>query len=121
MNSVAALDSYLLPLKQILDRDGVNEVSINRPHEVWIELKGDMVREELPTFDIEHLKSLGRLVAQSTEQRLSEEEPLLSATLPNGYRIQIVFPPACEPGTVCMSIRKGATELFTFDTYEKFG
>ena len=47
--------------------------------------------EELPSFDIEHLKSLGRLVAQSTEQRLSEEEPLLSATLPNGFRIQIVF------------------------------
>lgn len=85
MSSIAALDSFMLPLKQILDRDGVNEVSINRPHEVWVELKGDMIKEELPTFDIDHLKSLGRLVAQATEQRLSEEEPLLSATLPNGF------------------------------------
>ncbi len=75
--SIAALDSYLLPIKQILDRDGVNEVSINRPFEAWVEMKGDMFREELPTFDMEHLKSLGRLIAQSTEQRLSEEEPLL--------------------------------------------
>src|SRR3989338_1497127 len=119
MNSVAALDSYLLPLKQILDRDGVNEVSINRPHEVWIELKGDMVREELPTFDIEHLKSLGRLVAQSTEQRLSEEEPLLSATLPNGYRIQIVFPPACEHTSVVISIRKPSSLKWTLEDYDK--
>jgi type IV secretion system protein VirB11 len=119
--SVAALDSYLLPLKQILDREGVNEVSINRPYEVWIEMKGDMYREELPTFDIEHLKSLGRLVAQSTEQRLSEEEPLLSATLPNGYRIQVVFPPACEHGSVVMSIRKPSTLKWSLDDYEKMG
>ena len=119
--SVAALDSYLLPLKQILDRDGVNEVSINRPHEVWIELKGDMIREELPTFDLEHLKSLGRLVAQATEQRLSEEEPLLSATLPSGYRIQIVFPPACEQGSVVISIRKPSSLKWSLEDYDKMG
>jgi len=119
--SVAALDSYLLPIKQILDRDGVNEVSINRPFEAWVELKGDMMREELPNFDMEHLKSLGRLIAQSTEQRLSEEEPLLSATLPNGYRIQIVFPPACEQGSVVMSIRKPSSLQWTLEDYDKMG
>ena len=119
--SIAALDSYMLPLKQILDRDGVNEVSINRPFEVWVELKGDMVREELPSFDMEHLKSMGRLIAQSTEQRLSEEEPLLSATLPSGYRIQIVFPPACEQGCVVMSIRKPSSLKWTLEDYDKMG
>lgn len=119
--SIAALDSYLLPLKQILDRDGVNEVSINRPFEVWIEYKGDMIKEELPSFDLQHLKSLSRLIAQSTEQRLSEEEPLLSATLPNGYRVQIVFPPACEQGCVVMSIRKPSSLKWNLDDYEKMG
>jgi len=119
--SIAALDSYMLPLKQILDRDGVNEVSINRPFEVWVELKGDMIREELPSFDMEHLKSMGRLIAQSTEQRLSEEEPLLSATLPSGYRIQIVFPPACEQGCVVMSIRKPSSLKWTLEDYDKMG
>ena len=121
MSSIAALDSYMLPLKQILDRDGVNEVSINRPFEVWVELKGDMVREELPSFDMEHLKSMGRLIAQSTEQRLSEEEPLLSATLSSGYRIQVVFPPACEQGCVVMSIRKPSSLKWTLEDYDKMG
>lgn len=120
-SSVAALDSYLLPLKQILDRDGVSEVSINRPFEAWVEVKGDMVREELPSFDLSHLKSLARLVAQATEQRLSEEEPLLSATLPNGYRIQIVFPPSCEQGSVVISIRKPSSIKWSLDDYEKMG
>ncbi|GDX35502.1 type VI secretion protein [Alphaproteobacteria bacterium] len=121
MSSIAALDSFMLPLKQILDRDGVNEVSINRPHEVWVELKGDMIKEDLPSFDIDHLKSLGRLVAQATEQRLSEEEPLLSATLPNGFRIQIVFPPACEQGCVIISIRKPSVLKWTLEDYDKMG
>lgn len=121
MRSVAALDSYLLPIKQILDQDGVNEVSINRPKEVWVERNGDMIRHELPAFDFEHLKSLARLIAQSTEQRISEEEPLLSATLPAGYRIQIVFPPACEVGCLIMSIRKQSSLKWSLDDYEKMG
>jgi len=119
--SVAALDSYLLPLKQILDGEGVNEVSINKPKEVWVEAKGEMSRHELPAFDLEHLKSLARLVAQATEQRISEEEPLLSATLPNGYRIQVVFPPACEQDCVIISIRKPSILKWTLDDYDKMG
>jgi type IV secretion system protein VirB11 len=70
---------------------------------------------------MEHLKSMGRLIAQSTEQRLSEEEPLLSATLPSGYRIQIVFPPACEQGCVVMSIRKPSSLKWTLEDYDKMG
>ncbi len=119
--SIAALDSYLLPIKQIMEREGVSEVSINRPQEVWIECRGEMTREVLPAFDLQHLKSLGRLVAQSTEQRLSEEEPLLSATLPNGFRIQIIFPPACEQKCVVISIRKPSSMNWSLDDYEKMG
>ncbi len=119
--SVAALETYLGPLKDILDRDGVNEVSINRPKEAWVEQKGDSFREDLPELTLDHLMSLGRLVAQSTSQEVSEEKPLLSATLPAGYRIQIVFPPACEHGTVAMSIRKANALSLNLDQYEALG
>jgi type IV secretion system protein VirB11 len=119
--TVAALETYLAPLKRLLSQEGVNEVSINRVGEAWVEKNGDITRELIPEFDVEHLKSLGRLIAQSTEQKISEEAPLLSATLPSGYRIQIVFPPACEAGNVVMSIRKQSTLKWTLDDYEKMG
>jgi type IV secretion system protein VirB11 len=119
--SNAALETYLTPLKTIFAEDGVAEISINTPGEAWIERRGDMFKIDLPEFDFEHLKGLARLVAQSTEQRISEELPLLSATLPNGFRIQIVFPPACESGKVVMSIRKGSTLNWNLDDYEKMG
>lgn len=119
--SFAALETYLAPLQSIFAEEGVNEVSINRPKEVWIEKRGDMRRETVEILDLEHLKGLGRLVAQSTEQKISEENPLLSATLPNGFRIQVVFPPACEPSTVSMSIRKASSLKLTLPDYKKMG
>jgi type IV secretion system protein VirB11 len=119
--SIAALETYLGPLKEILNRDGVNEVSINRPGEVWIEIKGEAFREEYPILDVHHLMGLGRLIAQATSQNISEEAPLLSATLPSGFRIQVVFPPACEAGNVGMSIRKSNPLKMNLEEYEALG
>ena len=119
--SFAALETYLLPFKNIFAEDGVNELMINAPGEVWIEKKGDQRLEKLPEIDIDHLLGLGRLVAQSTDQRISEENPLLSATLPNGYRIQIVFPPAVEPNLVAFAIRKGTAMNLSLEGYAQMG
>jgi len=119
--SFAALETYLLPFKNIFAEEGVNELMINKPGEAWVEKKGDQRLELVPEVDIDHLLGLGRLVAQSTDQKISEENPLLSATLPNGYRIQIVFPPAVEPNLVAFAIRKGSTMHLSLDAYAKMG
>jgi type IV secretion system protein VirB11 len=117
----AALETYLFPFKNIFAEDGVNEVMVNRPGEAWVEKRGDQRLEKIPELDLDHLLGLGRLVAQSTDQTISEERPLLSASLPNGYRIQVVFPPACEIGCVAYAIRKGSTMHLSLDDYEKMG
>jgi type IV secretion system protein VirB11 len=119
--SFTALDTYLAPLKKFFAQPTVSEISINKPGEIWVEVGGDMTRYEIPEFDLTHLKALGRLVAQSTEQKISEETPLLSATLPEGYRIQVVFPPACEASTVAMSIRKQTIMNLDLEQYEAIG
>jgi type IV secretion system protein VirB11 len=119
--SIAALETYLSPLRKIIEKDGVNEISINKPGELWVENKGEMTLHKVETFTLDHLKALARLVAQSTDQKISEEEPLLSATLPDGYRIQVVFPPACKKNTVIMSIRKKSTLSWDLDDYDKMG
>jgi len=119
--SYAALETYLLPFKHIFAEEGVNELMINKPGEVWVEKAGDQRLEKVPEIDIDHLLGLGRLVAQSTEQTISEEMPLLSATLPNGYRIQVVFPPAVEPNLAAFAIRKGTTMSLSLDQYAEMG
>jgi len=119
--SITALETYLIPLQSFLADPTVSEISINQPKEIWVEIKGDMVRHSVPELDLNHLKSLARLVAQSVEQKISEESPLLSATLPDGYRIQVVFPPACESSTIAMSIRKQTVVDLDLDAYEAIG
>ena len=121
MSHFAALDSFLRPFKNIFMEDGVSEVMVNQPKEVWIENRGEFRLEKIPELEYDHLIGLARLVAQSTDQMISEEKPLLSASLPNGYRIQIIFPPAVESGNVAMSIRKGSQIQLTLEDYEKMG
>ena len=121
MRSFEALNVYLKPLTMLLSQEGIAEVSINQPNEAWVEKKGDMFRVSIDGYDTKHLKSLARLIAESTDQVVSEEKPLLSATLPAGYRVQVVFPPACENNTVIMSIRKKSSLSWTLEDYEKMG
>ena len=121
MSNFAALDTYLLPFKNIFAEEGVNELMINKPGEAWVEKAGDLRMELVPEVDIDHLLGLGRLIAQSTDQIISEEKPLLSATLPNGYRVQVVFAPAVEPNLAVFSIRKGSTMHLSLDEYAKMG
>lgn len=119
--SLTALDTYLAPLKPFFEQPKVSEISINRPGEIWVEVGGDMTRYEIPELDYNHLKGLGKLVAQYSEQFVSEETPLLSATLPQGYRIQVVFPPAVEPSLIAISIRKSTITNLDLDEYEALG
>lgn len=119
--SITALQTYLAPIQRLFEGEGVTEISVNSPGEVWIEVFGEMRREVIPEFTVDHLKSLARLIAQSTDQHISEEAPLLSATLPGKERVQVVFPPACETGKVAMSIRKPSTMDLDLDQYEAYG
>ncbi len=119
--SLTALQTYLEPLEKLFAEEGIQEISINRPCEAWVERYGDMAYESLPEFTREHLFGLAHLIANSTSQSISEEKPLLSATLPQGYRVQVVFPPACADNGIAMSIRKQATLKMDLDTYEQLG
>jgi type IV secretion system protein VirB11 len=106
--STVALQTYAAPLMELLEQGGVTELSVNRPGEVWLEVGDTMETLAAPLLTLNHLKQLARLVAQYSEQVISEEHPLLSATLPGGYRVQVVYPPAVEPGTIALSIRRHA-------------
>ncbi|WPX98035.1 P-type DNA transfer ATPase VirB11 [Candidatus Fokinia crypta] len=118
---ITALETYLAPLESIFAQDGVSEISINRYGEAWIEKMGELYKELIPELNEIHLKGLTTLIASFTEQKISEEQPILSATLPNGFRVQIVIPPATEIGTIGISIRKPSGMNFTLEKYEQAG
>jgi type IV secretion system protein VirB11 len=119
----ASVDFHLEPIEQWLKDPEVTEIAINRPHEVFVEKNGKwsepMKVEEL-TYD--HLVSLSTAVAKfSKSGDISNTRPVASAILPNGERIQIVLPPACEHGTVSITIRKPSNKIWSLEDYQKQG
>lgn len=115
------LDAYLVPLLPMLARTDVTDVFINRPGEVWIEtLCGDLERHEAPDLDEAGLWRLARQIANLSHQGISREHPLLSATLPDGARVQIVAPPATR-GPMAMAIRKHIVPEMSLKEYISAG
>src|SRR4029077_14401582 len=74
-----------------------------------------------PFADFEWCRRLAKLVANSSRQRIDEESPLLSASLPSGERIQLVLPPATSAGCVAMSIRRPCDEVWSIESLSASG
>jgi type IV secretion system protein VirB11 len=119
--SISALSHYLAPLNVWLLDLSVNEVMINSPGEVFVETSGEISKHAAPELTHHWLQGVARLVATHTAQRLSDKEPLLSAQLPDGHRVQIVLPPACEQGKVIIAIRRQVICAVSLEDYEKKG
>ena len=115
------LRSYLAPLNDMLARPDVTDIYVNRPGELWIETIGGAIeRHEAPGLDEATLARLARQIAALSHQGISREHPLLSATLPDGARVQMIAPPATRGG-MAVAIRKHVTSDLTLDDYVTAG
>lgn len=115
------LRSYLVPLAEMLARPDVTDIYVNRPGELWVETTaGAIERHESPGLDDATLARLARQIAALSHQGINREHPLLSATLPDGARVQVVAPPATR-GPLALAIRKHVSPDLTLDDYSSGG
>ena len=115
------LRSYLAPLTGVLARADVTDIYVNGPGELWIETTGgEIERQDAPGLTEATLARLARQIAALTHQGISREHPLLSATLPDGARVQVVIPPATR-GHIALAIRKHVSPDLTLDDYVSTG
>jgi len=115
------LEAYLRPLVTWLQQPDVTDILINAPGEVWVEtLQGPATRRPAPELTDTALRRLAAQIAAGAHQGLNREHPLLSATLPDGARVQIVAPPATR-GAMAIAIRKHVVNDLTLDDYDAAG
>ena len=111
----SSLELTLRALRPVLDDPEVTELCINAPREAFVETRRGWERRPLPFADFDWCRRLAKLVANSTKQRIDEEAPLLSASLPSGERVQIVMPPATTAGTVAITIRRPSSQVWSIE------
>ena len=103
---------YLEPVQEFLDDEGVSEVLINGPDEVYVERRGRLYITEAKFEHEDHVFALAKNVAQYVGRTLNWENPLLDARLPGGSRVHITLPPVSRKG-ICVAIRKFFREALT--------
>ena len=58
-----ALLAYLEPLQPYLKQEGVSELCINNPGELWLEKAGRFTLHQAPELTGKHLRQLANLIA----------------------------------------------------------
>jgi len=117
----APLRQALRPLQKFLNEPGVTEVVINRPGEVVTETDSGWRHSREDAITLEWLREFVQLTATYNEAVCNEKQPILSGTLPQGERVQIVLPPTVEPGIVAVTIRVPSQATRTREDYEAIG
>lgn len=87
-----------------LSLPGLTEIAINRPGELHTKINGEWT---MHSSDVTYAQceAFATALAVWHKDHIDETSPILSATLPDGQRCQVVFPPACEHGTISITVR----------------
>ena len=97
---------FLQPFKQWIDDDTVTEIAVNRPGTVWIEKGSVWSSHPVVAVDSKLMRALGTAVAIYSGQKWDGSSPVLSASMPDGSRIQLLMPPAVEFDRISFTMRK---------------
>lgn len=117
----SALELMLRPLTPWLVDRTLTEICINQPRRGFVEGREGWRSVDLPFADFEWCRRLAKLIAHSTRQRIDEESPLLSASLPRGERVQIVMPPATTTGCIAITIRRPSEQVWSISELSRSG
>jgi len=110
-------------IQDILDLEGITEVSINRPYEIWFDRGNGWETKELPQLSFEFCMDLAKSLSvyAGLTNPIGIENPVASVILPNGERGQVLVPPATEKNIASITIRKPSTARFTLEDYQSTG
>jgi pilus assembly protein CpaF len=108
------------PLEPYLRDVDVAEVMVNGPFDIYLELKGKLVKVDGKFKDEAHLRRTIDKIVSRIGRRVDESSPMVDARLPDGSRVNAVVPPLAIDGST-LTIRKFAADPLTVNDLIKFG
>lgn len=111
--------NYFSPISELLTLAGVNNIFVNNHEVIQYEQFGETKTWGQKWNSESELNSAVRALANTLDQPIDEDEPVLDAVMPDGSRLNAVLPP-CTPSTV-LSIRVFPEEMITAEDLIKWG
>ena len=106
------------PLEPLLADEGITDIMVNGPKQVFVEQKGKLVLSDCQFRDNAHVMQIAGRIVSHVGRRIDESNPLVDARLADGSRVNIIIPPLAIDGP-SISIRKFAKQKITLDVMER--
>ncbi len=108
------------PLEPLLAEDSINDIMINGARECYIEIDGRVSPAPIRFADNQELANICQRIANRVGRRVDESTPICDARLPDGSRVNIIFPPLALDGPA-LTIRKFRRDRLTLDQLVRMG
>lgn len=108
------------PLELLLKEEGVADIMINGPKNVFLEKGGRIVKSEVTFRDNDHLLQILDRIVSKVGRRVDETSPMVDARLPDGSRLNAIIPPLALDGP-SLTIRRFGSNPLTLEDLLKFG
>ena len=101
------------PLETLLRDDGISDILVNGPAQIYVERRGKLTLTDLHFRNDLHVLYVAQRIASSVGRRVDESSPMLDARLADGSRVNVVIPPLSLRGP-SISIRKFTRSFLDF-------
>jgi pilus assembly protein CpaF len=92
-------------LEDLLADEGISEIMVNGPGEVFIERQGRLLPWPRQFRSLHALRAVIERLLGPTGRRVDEASPMVDARLADGSRLNVILPPLSVTGP-CITIRK---------------
>lgn len=99
------------PLHPMLADESISDIMVNGPTNVYVERNGKLERVAVRFRDTDHIAAVAQKIASRVGRRIDESSPMVDARLPDGSRVNVIFPPLAIDSP-CISIRKFPAKRF---------
>ena len=101
------------PLEPLLRDDTISDIMVNGPDTVFVEMRGKLQKSNVRFRDWDHAAMVAQKMVATIGRRVDESSPLCDARLPDGSRVNVIFPPLALDGPT-ISIRKFTKKKLDF-------
>lgn len=115
-NSLRKLDV----LQDLLEEDGITEIMINGPKDIFVERNGRIERSEKCFSSKEKLSDVIQQIVAGNNKVVNESSPIVDTRLPDGSRVNIILPPVAVDHSI-LAIRRFPKEPITMEKLLAFG